>query len=494
MLTPPVEGKVFAGYHVLSQLGKGGMGEVYKARQPVLVRLVALKIVKPELAADPGYVERLHKEAEAAAKFNHPNIVQIYTAGEADGTHFIVMEYVEGESLSDRLRREGPLDIPTGIEICLSVARALRYAWERARIIHRDVKPDNIYLSVDGEVKLGDLGLAKSLGDGSAGLTEVGQTLGTPYYCSPEQARGDKDIDARADVYSLGCTLYHILAGEPPYARELDASPVAVMMRHLSDLAPDISAALPGAPDCLVKMMRKMLAKSPEDRHYDYVELMQDLEAVREHVNPKQSNEDAGEKRPGSFVVQVLPWIVVATVILAVALAWQLGMLKAQTARPPAEIAAVQRANIVANPSFAEIDGAGAPIGWSTEEGEMGKVTEENGVRFLQLSGMDPGEAFYIQYLEPPREARKANVYVKLRSVDFAPSSLGDYGLIIAQRDEAGEVIGREVCGLNRSSNGWRELTATIDLDPRWKQIALKLRIHDATGTADFAAVRVEPY
>jgi len=124
MSTPPFECKIFAGFHLLSHLGRGGMGEVYKARQPVLVRLVALKMVKPELAAEPGYVQRLHHEAAAAAKFNHPNIVQIYTAGEADGTHFIVMEYVEGESLYERVEREGRLDPFSAVEICLSVARA----------------------------------------------------------------------------------------------------------------------------------------------------------------------------------------------------------------------------------------------------------------------------------------------------------------------------------------------------------------------------------
>lgn len=500
MLTPPVEGKVFAGYHLLSQLGKGGMGEVYKARQPVLVRLVALKVVKPDLAADPGYVERLHKEAAAAAKFNHPNIVQIYTAGEADGTHFIVMEYVEGESLSDRLRREGPLDLLSSLEICLSVARALRYGWERARIIHRDVKPDNIFLSVDGEVKLGDLGLAKSLGDGSATLTEAGQTLGTPYYCSPEQAHGDKAIDARADIYSLGCTLYHMLAGEPPYAREAGCSPVAVMMRHVSDPVPDIASVVPGCPACLVKLLRKMLAKSPDDRHYDYVALIEDLEACRDTVNPNQTGTVAAQKRQVSFMLQVLPWIVLATVILAVALAWQIGWLKGQTdlqrAQPaqPAPPAAVQRTNIVANSSFTEVDSAGAPTDWTAGENVEGKVTVEDGVHFLRISGAAEVETFYIQYLTPPRDAKKATVYVKVRSLDFVPGTHGDYGVIIAQRDEHAEVVAREVSVLNSRSTSWRELTTTIDLDPRWQEIALKVRIYDASGNADFAEVRVEPY
>jgi tRNA A-37 threonylcarbamoyl transferase component Bud32 len=498
MLTPPIEGKVFAGYHLLSQLGKGGMGEVFKARQPVLVRLVALKIVKPELAREPGYVERLHQEAAAAAKFNHPNIVQIYTAGEADGTHFIVMEYVEGESLNDRLKREGRLDFANALEITLSVARALRYGWERARIIHRDVKPDNIFLSVDGEVKLGDLGLAKSLGDGSASLTEAGQTLGTPYYCSPEQVHGEKNIDARADIYSLGCTLYHMLTGAPPYEHETNGSPVAVMMRHLNDPVPDISVALPGCPDSLVKLIRKMLAKSMDDRHFDYVELMSELEMVRDSIKPHRLNDPAGATRPKSFVVQLIPWL---SALVAVALAWQFGPLirlkaakEATPAPPPAQTTTAPRANVAANPTFAESDAAGDPTGWSTEDGVQGKVVKENGVSFLRISGAAGAEAFYLQYLNPPREARKANVYVKLRSPDFASVTHGDYGMVIAQRDEQGEIVGREIYGLHRPSTGWRELSGTIELSPRWQQIALKVRIYDAAGTADFAEVRVEPY
>ena len=186
-------GKIFAGYEVISKLGQGGMGAVYKARQPVLDRVVALKVIATQVAQDPSFIARFQHEAKSAARLNHSNIVQVYAAGEDSGTHFMVTEFVEGESLHNRLAREGRMDPQEALATCVFVAEGLKHAWDEARIIHRDIKPDNIFLSVKGVVKVGDLGLAKSVGqEAGAALTQSGITVGTPFYCSPESGEGRK--------------------------------------------------------------------------------------------------------------------------------------------------------------------------------------------------------------------------------------------------------------------------------------------------------------
>ncbi|MCX6908640.1 MAG: serine/threonine-protein kinase, partial [Verrucomicrobia bacterium] len=155
-------GQSFAGYKVLSKLGEGGMGAVYKARQPMLDRLVAIKTIAANRAHEPGFVERFMQEAATSAKLNHPNIVQVYTGGEQDGVYYLVEEFVEGENLHDRLARDGRMDPQEALAVCVFVADGLKHAWDAAQIIHRDIKPGNIFLSNKGAVKVGDLGLAKS--------------------------------------------------------------------------------------------------------------------------------------------------------------------------------------------------------------------------------------------------------------------------------------------------------------------------------------------
>jgi serine/threonine-protein kinase len=215
-----LEGQTFAGYEVVSLLGRGGMGAVYKARQPMLNRFAALKIMAPELAADPDFVARFKREAMAAASLSHQHLVQVYAAGEFEGTHYIAMEFVEGETVRERIERHGKLDPREALAITAYVAEALQYAWNTAKLIHRDIKPDNVFLSNTGDVKVGDMGLAKTVGGPTTSLTQTGMMMGSPHYMSPEQAKGVKDIDFHADIYSLGCTLYHMLTGKPPYEGE----------------------------------------------------------------------------------------------------------------------------------------------------------------------------------------------------------------------------------------------------------------------------------
>ncbi len=267
------DGQRLGEFEILERLGQGGMGAVYKARQVSLDRLVALKTLQASFASDPEYIARFRREAKAAAALNHPNLVQVYSAGENDGLHWFAMEYVEGESAQARVKRKGRLDPAEAIAIGIHIATALEYGWRKAQLIHRDIKPDNIFLSNDGEVKLGDLGLAKSATE-TISLTMTGASMGTPHYVSPEQGEGKKDVDLRADIYSLGCTLFHLVAGRPPYGGE---TAMAVMLKHVTAPIPDPQHVWPGFPAELARVVVRMMAKSPAGRQQTYGEVLTDL-------------------------------------------------------------------------------------------------------------------------------------------------------------------------------------------------------------------------
>jgi formylglycine-generating enzyme required for sulfatase activity/tRNA A-37 threonylcarbamoyl transferase component Bud32 len=279
-------GQTFAGFEVVAKLGQGGMGAVYKARQPLLDRFVALKVMSQQLSGDPAYIARFIREAASAAKLSHPNMVQVHTAGEQGGIYYIVMEFVEGESLSQRLKRVGVVEPVEAIAITLYVAQALQVAWNKAQLIHRDIKPDNIFLSKDGEVKVGDLGLAKSVSGGATEMTQSGMMMGSPHYISPEQARASKETDFRADIYSLGCTLYQLLTGKTPYQAD---EALAVVLKHVTDPVPDILAVMPNCPAVLATLVGKMMAKAPDQRHASYEALIAELWQVSDIVQQQQS-------------------------------------------------------------------------------------------------------------------------------------------------------------------------------------------------------------
>ncbi|MCX6906910.1 MAG: SUMF1/EgtB/PvdO family nonheme iron enzyme, partial [Verrucomicrobia bacterium] len=276
-------GQTFAGYEIISQLGRGGMGLVYKARQPKLDRIAALKILASDLASDPDFVARFKREAAAAANLSHPNIVQVYSAGESEGTHYIAMEFVDGETVKQHIESQGRLDPREAIAITVFVAEALQYGWNKARLIHRDIKPDNIFLSKSGEVKVGDLGLAKTVGGATTNLTQTGTMMGSPHYISPEQARGASDIDFRTDIYSLGCTLYHMLTGRPPYD---GPDPLSVITKHVNDPPPAIFKTWPACPVPLALVLGKMIAKRPHERPASYEDLIEQLRAVHAKLKP----------------------------------------------------------------------------------------------------------------------------------------------------------------------------------------------------------------
>ncbi len=268
-------GVTIGDYEVIKPLGKGGMGVVYQARHRSLDRLVAIKLLPPQFAMDTEFVQRFNREARAAARLNHPHIIQIYDFGKTDETYYFVMEYVTGSSLGDRLRRFGPLQEPGAIAFLRAACAALDAA-HRAGIVHRDIKPDNFLITDDGTVKLGDLGLARQVQEESS-LTMTGTAMGTPFYISPEQVRCERDIDGRTDVYSLGATMYHVVTGEVPFG---GSSAAVIMARHLNDPAPWPKEKNPRLSDGLCHVIAKMMAKDRADRYANVAEIVADLDRL----------------------------------------------------------------------------------------------------------------------------------------------------------------------------------------------------------------------
>ena len=265
---------VFNGrYELLRHIARGGMADVYLARDDLLDREVALKVLFPEFANDPNFVERFRREAQAAANLNHPNIVGIYDWGQERGTYYIVMEHVSGRSMSDVLRSTGPLQADRAAEIAADVAAALATA-HQAGLVHRDVKLGNILVSDGGDVKVADFGIATALAGGTdAGLTQHGSVMGTATYFSPEQAQG-KQVDGRSDLYSLGVVLYEMLAGVPPFQAE---TPVAVAYKHVQERPDTLHERGVTVAKSLDAITMKLLAKNPANRYPTADDLRSDL-------------------------------------------------------------------------------------------------------------------------------------------------------------------------------------------------------------------------
>lgn len=253
-------------YELMEKIGEGGMAVVYKARCTFLDRWVAIKILRDQYANNHEFVDRFQREARAAARLAHPNIVSIYDVGEDQGRHFIVMEYVQGENLKDYLSRRGPLTPQTVAEMGQQVAAALAHAHCRG-IIHRDIKPHNLLVSPEGQVKVTDFGIARAAAASS--LTETGVVLGSVHYFSPEQAQGGA-VDARSDIYALGVVLYELLTGEPPFTGD---SPIAIALSHLDSEPPAVAELCPYVPEDLEQAIMKAMAKDPAHRYQTAGEL-----------------------------------------------------------------------------------------------------------------------------------------------------------------------------------------------------------------------------
>ena len=271
------------GYQLICKVGKGAMATVYKARQLSLDRIVAVKVLPKKMSDNAEFVERFYKEGRAAARLSHNNIVQAIDVGSSpDNFHYFAMEFIEGKTLYDLM-----VPPPAGeghvfgeaetLDIMIQMADALAHSHARG-LIHRDVKPKNIILTPSGVAKLTDLGLARAHDDDEAAQSEAGKAYGTPYYISPEQIRGDVDIDFRADIYSLGATMYHLVTGRPPFEAE---TPSAVMHKHLKQPLKPPDHVNPNLSAGISEIIEVAMAKNREERYASTEDMLEDLRAVR---------------------------------------------------------------------------------------------------------------------------------------------------------------------------------------------------------------------
>jgi serine/threonine protein kinase len=265
------------GYEILEKVGEGAMAAVWTARQLSLDRVVAIKILSPRLVRDDEAIQRFRLEAQAAAKLNHPGIVQIYDAGSSEGLVYLVMEFVAGCTVGELLERKRRLGEKHSLLVAEGVALALAYAWDEARLIHCDVKPANVLVDQDGSIKITDMGLAKVFGTNVPGSGRE-MLEGTPHYVSPEQARGEPDIDCRADIYSLGAMLYHMTTGRLPFG---DSAEIEVVERQISDYLPDPQQINTDLSEGIAWLIEKMMVKDRTIRYQSWPEVLADMEQIQ---------------------------------------------------------------------------------------------------------------------------------------------------------------------------------------------------------------------
>ncbi len=340
-------GTLINGFLLESKIGQGGMGVVYKAKQLNLERFVALKILSDELAKDADFVERFFREARAAASLSHPNIVQVYDAGSAEGgIYYFAMELIEGETLETKIFRDGVISPKDALNISLKIAQALEYAWDKQKLSHGDIKPENIMLNSSGGVKLADLGLAKTQHEDKA--LKDGGIMATPLYAPPELIAGDTyRIDFKSDMYSFGATLYNMLAGTPPFN---DPSTEVVLKKHLNERPKPLSEFNLELNPAITKIVDSLLMKNPEDRPSSWKEVIKSIEKIHDvekkvfhksHVNispkdiefiKKPSTGPYVIREPVSQGAKVVKTLVLLIVFLSVLL---LALYMAKLNKPP---------------------------------------------------------------------------------------------------------------------------------------------------------------
>jgi len=281
-------GASISGYRIVGKLGAGAMATVYKAKQVSLDRMVAIKKLPKKFSQNPQFIERFFAEGRAAASLNHPNIVQAFDVGNEGDMYYFVMEYVEGRSVHEDIVTHKRFKEDDAINVGIQVAEALEHAHERG-LIHRDVKPKNIMITKEEVVKLADMGLARAMSDVEAAEAEAGRAFGTPYYISPEQIRGEKDIGPPADIYSLGVTLYHMVTGNVPFEGK---NPSSVMHKHLKNelIPPDHVNPKLGAG--ISEVIEMMMAKKVKNRYQNCTDLLLDLRALKNGETPPLAHKD----------------------------------------------------------------------------------------------------------------------------------------------------------------------------------------------------------
>ncbi len=313
-------GTTVGDFQVERLIGRGGMGEVYLATQVSLNRPVALKVLRPDVMAKPGYQKRFEAEAISVAKLNHPSIVHVYAMSTIGDVTYIAMEYVEGTNLREYVRKRGALDVLQAWSIMKQTAQAIGAAAE-AGLIHRDVKPENILITRRGRVKVADFGLCRQMDEEGSHLTQLGTTMGTPAYMSPEQAQGHP-LDHRSDLYSLGATYYFMLAGVQPFRAD---SPVALALKQVREIPSSLILHRPDLPLEIDRLVMKLMAKNPGDRYQSAAEMLADLAKLRETI----------QVPPGSAAPEALDGAFARTEEVG-ALATQGGELALRPHDPPA--------------------------------------------------------------------------------------------------------------------------------------------------------------
>src|SRR5438309_17710 len=291
-------------YRILRKLGTGGMANVYLAEDEVLGRRVAIKILNDRHAGDDQFVERFRREAKNAASLSHPNIVSIYDRGEAEGTYYIAMEYLDGRSLKELIVARGPAPIHLAVDYARQILAAIRFA-HRHGIVHRDIKPHNVLVDAEGRLKVTDFGIARA--GASSQMTEAGSIIGTAQYLSPEQAKG-APVDQTSDLYSVGVVLYELLTGVVPFSGD---TPVEIAMKHLSMVPEPPSARRAEVPRDLDMVVMRALAKDPAERYHSAEEMDADLRRVARGVAISPATEEAAtaiiSRPPPSAITEIKP-------------------------------------------------------------------------------------------------------------------------------------------------------------------------------------------
>jgi serine/threonine protein kinase/formylglycine-generating enzyme required for sulfatase activity len=289
------EGMQIGDFIVEKKLGAGAMGEVWLAHQVSMDRKIALKILSPTLSKNHDFISRFSQEVKTAGKLHHQNIVTAYIAGVEDDIHYLAIEYIEGEELEEKFKRKVKLEEKEALGYIRGIAEALKYAWNKFSILHRDIKPSNIMIDSDGTPKLMDMGISKSLNEQS-GLTMTGTVVGTPYYMSPEQGVGDKNIDFHSDLYSLGATLYHLVTGTLPYDAD---TTMAILSQHITSPFPDPRERDPELSQECVALLEIMMAKKPENRQETWDDLLRDIDLVIDKKMPLTKRPNTGQTMIG---------------------------------------------------------------------------------------------------------------------------------------------------------------------------------------------------
>jgi serine/threonine protein kinase len=325
----------FGNFLLERQVGAGGMGAVYLGRDVTLNRVVAVKVLKPELVTDQKFMATFLREAEITASLNHPNIVQVYAFGEHQGTYYMVVEFISGGSLDDKVAKLGRITELEGIEIGIAVARGLECALQRGGLIHRDIKPGNILFNANNTPKVVDFGLSLSF-DTTDHFD--GEIWGTPYYVAPEKLEREKET-FQSDLYSLGATLFHAISGRPPYEGE---DPNEVAMKHLSGNAVSLKAFVPDISDQTAYAVSKAMARYPEDRYESYADFIEQLEDAKRRITDpnfrlaQQKDVAILETAEGA---KTTLWLMIGLAVVVVALLglliWKGPKLLGQEAPPP---------------------------------------------------------------------------------------------------------------------------------------------------------------